>query len=98
MCGVSRGTVDRVLNNRGKVKPETEERIRATAESNRNTVIGNPGKLFHYSGVIRRRNRQCADSLCHQLVQLVKLLIRIKPTGNLANTYNIVNISVKYQL
>ena len=33
MCGVSRGTVDRVLNNRGKVKPETEERIRTTAES-----------------------------------------------------------------
>lgn len=33
MCGVSRGTVDRVLNNRGKVKPETEKRIRATAES-----------------------------------------------------------------
>ncbi len=33
MCGVSRGTVDRVLNNRGKVKPETEKRIRSTAES-----------------------------------------------------------------
>lgn len=27
LCGVSRGTVDRVLNGRGKVKPETEERV-----------------------------------------------------------------------
>ena len=27
LCGVSRGTVDRVLNNRGKVKPETEALI-----------------------------------------------------------------------
>ncbi len=27
MCGVSRGTVDRVINGRGKVHPETEKRI-----------------------------------------------------------------------
>lgn len=27
MCGVSRGTVDRVINGRGKVHPETEQRI-----------------------------------------------------------------------
>lgn len=32
MCGVSRGTVDRVLNNRGKVKPETEQKIRQIVE------------------------------------------------------------------
>lgn len=31
ICGVSRGTVDRVLNNRGKVNPETEEKIRNVA-------------------------------------------------------------------
>lgn len=30
ICGVSRGTVDRVLNGRGKVKPDTEERILRT--------------------------------------------------------------------
>lgn len=30
-CGVSRGTVDRVLNHRGKVRPETEARVRETA-------------------------------------------------------------------
>lgn len=30
ICGVSRGTVDRVLNARGKVKPETEERVLKT--------------------------------------------------------------------
>lgn len=31
ICGVSRGTVDRVVNNRGKVKPETEKRIASWA-------------------------------------------------------------------
>ena len=31
LSGVSRGTVDRVLNNRGKVKPKTEEKVRAVA-------------------------------------------------------------------
>ena len=30
--GVSRGTVDRALNNRGRVDPEVAERIRRTAE------------------------------------------------------------------
>lgn len=30
ICGVSRGTMDRVVNNRGKVKPETEKRILET--------------------------------------------------------------------
>ena len=29
LAGVSRGTVDRVLHNRGQVKPETEEKVRA---------------------------------------------------------------------
>lgn len=32
LCGVSRGTVDRVLNNRGKVKPDTEALILQTIE------------------------------------------------------------------
>lgn len=32
ISGVSRGTVDRVLNNRGKVKPETEAQVRRVAE------------------------------------------------------------------
>ena len=32
ICNVSRGTVDRVLNNRGKVKPETESFVRKIAE------------------------------------------------------------------
>ena len=30
ICGVSRGTVDRVVNNRGKVKPETQALILQT--------------------------------------------------------------------
>ncbi|MDD3335121.1 MAG: LacI family DNA-binding transcriptional regulator [Eubacteriales bacterium] len=33
ICGVSRGTVDRVLNRRGRVKPETEQLILSTIES-----------------------------------------------------------------
>lgn len=33
LCGVSRGTVDRVLNKRGRVKPETETLILRTIES-----------------------------------------------------------------
>lgn len=33
LAGVSRGTVDRVLNNRGAVKPETAERVRSIADS-----------------------------------------------------------------
>ena len=32
LCGVSRGTVDRVLNNRGNVKPEKRDLILATAK------------------------------------------------------------------
>ena len=32
LSGVSRGTVDRVLNNRGRVKPETEQLIRKVAK------------------------------------------------------------------
>ncbi|MGI6009962.1 MAG: LacI family DNA-binding transcriptional regulator [Ruminococcus sp.] len=31
-AGVSRGTVDRVLNNRGKVRPEVEEKVRKIAD------------------------------------------------------------------
>ena len=32
LAGVSRGTVDRVLNNRGAVNPETAEKIRKIAK------------------------------------------------------------------
>lgn len=32
LCGVSRGTVDRVLNGRGKVRPEKAALVRAMAE------------------------------------------------------------------
>lgn len=33
LAGVSRGTVDRVLNNRGSVKPDTERRVREIAKA-----------------------------------------------------------------
>lgn len=32
ICGVSRGTVDRVINRRGKVRPETERMILQAVE------------------------------------------------------------------
>ena len=32
VSGVSRGTVDRVLNNRGKVSPKTEQKVRECAK------------------------------------------------------------------
>ena len=31
-AGVSRGTVDRALNNRGRIRPEVAERVRQIAE------------------------------------------------------------------
>ncbi|MBQ7786383.1 MAG: LacI family DNA-binding transcriptional regulator [Clostridia bacterium] len=42
ICGVSRGTVDRVINKRGKVKPETEALILKTIEAHGYTknIIG----------------------------------------------------------
>ena len=33
LAGVSRGTVDRVINNRGSVNPETEQRVRSIIEA-----------------------------------------------------------------
>ena len=32
-AGVSRGTVDRALNNRGRIRPEVAERVRQIAEA-----------------------------------------------------------------
>ena len=52
LAGVSRGTVDRVLHNRGKVKPEIEQNILKIADEvgyfqkkNRAAVSGNPQDL-----------------------------------------------------
>ena len=51
IVGVSRGTVDRVLNNRGGVKPETEARIRRVLES-LNYTPNQAGKIL----ASRRKN------------------------------------------
>lgn len=47
-AGVSRGTVDRVLHNRGKVKPEVEEKVREIAD-----------KLGY-----QEKKHRCATGLC----------------------------------
>ena len=39
ICGVSRGTVDRVLHNRGNVSKETETLVRETIERLEYTLI-----------------------------------------------------------
>ena len=43
LAGVSRETVDRALNNRGRIKPEVEQRIKKTAKD----VGYKPGSYTH---------------------------------------------------
>ena len=57
LCGVSRGTVDRVLNKRGKVKPETEALILKTIEEmgyTKNVVILTQPEGYHRCGALQR--------------------------------------------
>ena len=49
-AGVSRGTVDRALNNRGRIKPEVAERIMAIAK-----------ELDYHSNRKTKKNTQKAD-------------------------------------
>ena len=39
LCGVSRGTVDRALNGRGRVNAETAAMIKKMAEQDRKSVV-----------------------------------------------------------
>ena len=66
LCGVSRGTVDRVLNHRGKVKPETETLILRTIHRmgytkniagkaltvKKNAPVFNLADLFIFAGTV----------------------------------------------
>ena len=52
LAGVSRGTVDRVLNDRGAVNPETAEKIRKIAKEldykeNHNEITYDPDKTYY---------------------------------------------------
>ena len=42
LAGVSRGTVDRVLNDRGAVNPETADKIRKIAKHQYDRIIKRP--------------------------------------------------------
>ena len=56
LSGVSRGTVDRVLNNRGRVRDEVAERVRQSVDPARDFAVrivmeselGEPDYLFDY--------------------------------------------------
>ena len=52
LCGVSRGTVDRVLNHRGRVKPETEARVLEALRhaSQGRTVLSVSHRVYESSG------------------------------------------------
>ena len=52
-AGVSRGTVDRVLHDRGQVKPETAERVRAVMEE----MDFQPNALGRAFYLSRRKNK-----------------------------------------
>ena len=58
LAGVSRGTVDRALNNRGRIRPEVAEKIKMIAKE-----LGYQPNIAAKAG----RSRGCADisSLWH---------------------------------
>ena len=60
-CGVSRGTVDRVLNHRGRVSEETEKRVKEAVE-----VLGyKPNSLGKALALQRKGLRIGAVSYTH---------------------------------
>lgn len=59
MCGVSRGTVDRVLNHRGRVKPETEQAVLAALEQ-----AGYTKNIAGRALTVRRRSPRIGVALC----------------------------------
>lgn len=57
LCGVSRGTVDRVINERGNVKPETRELVLSMAKK-----LGykpNPGRKSSFSKKEKSNSWNC---------------------------------------
>ena len=63
LAGVSRGTVDRVLHNRGQVRPETEEKVQAVMQELdfQPTALGRAFYLSFWSRSANRisRSRSC---------------------------------------
>ena len=63
LAGVSRGTVDRVLNDRGAVNPETAEKIRKIAKE----LDYKPNQPFFKCNHFGSINFHCAKPFCINL-------------------------------
>ncbi|MDE6830878.1 MAG: LacI family DNA-binding transcriptional regulator, partial [Lachnospiraceae bacterium] len=86
-AGVSRGTVDRALNNRGRINPEVADQIRQIAEEmgyapkNRKRSISSKGKLrigvvtqlarSSFMLEVNRGIRQAAEELAEKGIALL---------------------------
>ena len=58
-CGVSRGTVDRVLNHRGRVSEETEKRVKEAVE-----VLGYKPNSLGKALALQRKGLRIGVILC----------------------------------
>ncbi len=86
LAGVSAGTVDRVLNNRGRVKPEVEKRVRKIAEEldYRPNQIGRSLSLlsrsFRISVILHTEGNLYFDYVLHGVKRAAEELLHSKCT------------------
>ena len=75
MAGVSAGTVDRALHNRGRVNPEVAERIRKIAKELGILTVAVVTKPFEFEGSRRMRQAQAGiENLKEQVDSLIVIL------------------------